>query len=188
MAEKGVVDGWCYEANGAEQGPVSSRILKRLAETGKLKPSSRVRRQGDGRWLIARDVKGLFKDAIESDAAIEPDDTTNQLSASVSQGLSEWGLASVLVGGCFLIAQNTPGHMLHRFGGSSLTTILLVLVSELVLLGGICFGLIGGIVGWLRASRAGKALPIAGIVVSAAGLMQWLIQLISIIRYMDNGR
>ena len=70
---------WYYQAMGEELGPVSWAELKELAETGFVTPEVLVRQGGDGRWLPASQVKGLFDggsppaEAEKPRAASEPE-------------------------------------------------------------------------------------------------------------------
>jgi GYF domain 2 len=52
---------WYFSLNGqAMSGPCSSRELKRLASTGQLLPTDRVRKEGMEKPVRARRLKGLF--------------------------------------------------------------------------------------------------------------------------------
>jgi hypothetical protein len=51
---------WFYEEGGRREGPVSSATLKQLADAGKIRPDTRVWRQGMAQWSEARAIKGLF--------------------------------------------------------------------------------------------------------------------------------
>lgn len=51
---------WYYSQNNTQQGPVSAFELKRLAESGKLRPEDLVWQDGMKHWIPASQVKGLF--------------------------------------------------------------------------------------------------------------------------------
>ena len=50
--------GWIVDTGRSEVGPVSSGDLKRMAETGRLTPAMRVRKDG-GDWRPASELRGL---------------------------------------------------------------------------------------------------------------------------------
>lgn len=58
---------WYYETGGIGFGPLPSSELKRLAQIGKVRPGTRVKKGVEGKWVLAERVKGLF-DAPESDS------------------------------------------------------------------------------------------------------------------------
>lgn len=51
---------WYYEDNGQRQGPVSPAMLKKLADSGQIRPETRVWRPGMAQWAEARAIRGLF--------------------------------------------------------------------------------------------------------------------------------
>ncbi len=52
---------WFYSADGKMMvGPCTSLEMKRLASTGQIQPTYRVRRKGRVKTVMARNVKGLF--------------------------------------------------------------------------------------------------------------------------------
>lgn len=61
---------WYYAKNNKRCGPVSAPEMKRLAQTGELRPEDLVWREGVEDWMPARKVKGLFDD--EAPAAATP--------------------------------------------------------------------------------------------------------------------
>ena len=52
---------WYYLQNNQQQGPVSSRQLKHLADSGQLQSSNLIWKEGMSQWAEARNVKGLFR-------------------------------------------------------------------------------------------------------------------------------
>lgn len=60
MSEK--KPGWYYAVEGERKGPVTSAELKRLADSGKLKASDLVWKEGMSEWAPAKKLKGLFPD------------------------------------------------------------------------------------------------------------------------------
>ena len=64
---------WYYTQNGEQFGPVSAAQIKQLAEAGKLKADDLVWQEGMKRWILARQVKGLFP--LEAVEAAIPVDT-----------------------------------------------------------------------------------------------------------------
>lgn len=58
-----MADEFFYKSNqnAAEQGPIDSKTLKKLAKSGELQPNSLLKR-GSGDWVVASSVKGLFPD------------------------------------------------------------------------------------------------------------------------------
>ena len=60
---------WFFAKDGSKgkmHGPVSARELKRLAATGGLAPTDRVKRDGMEKSVSARRVKGLFVPPAEA--------------------------------------------------------------------------------------------------------------------------
>ncbi len=53
---------WFCQIMGNEVGPVSSRRLSEMAQTGELQPDSLVRQADSDRWATADRVKGLFQE------------------------------------------------------------------------------------------------------------------------------
>ncbi|MEX0612296.1 MAG: DUF4339 domain-containing protein [Pirellulales bacterium] len=51
---------WFYVVDGHESGPVEPADLKRLAASGQLKPTDKVRREDMAEWFHAKQVKDLF--------------------------------------------------------------------------------------------------------------------------------
>ena len=51
---------WYIEQNGKKIGPVSSGRLRNLAGASEIGPKTRVRCGGEGKWIPAAEVKGLF--------------------------------------------------------------------------------------------------------------------------------
>ncbi len=52
---------WFYSFDGEMmRGPCTSLEMKNLAATGKILPTSRVKRKGRAKTVLARNVKGLF--------------------------------------------------------------------------------------------------------------------------------
>ena len=72
---------WCYEIDGEFHGPVPWEELRRLARTGRIGPTTMLRR-GRGEWLVARHVPGVFEGV-----AAEPRRTTSRPAASTTRAL-----------------------------------------------------------------------------------------------------
>jgi hypothetical protein len=51
---------WYYGRDGARHGPVSGEELKRLAESGELRPHDLVWREGMTQWQAAQQATGFF--------------------------------------------------------------------------------------------------------------------------------
>jgi hypothetical protein len=51
---------WYLSENGGVAGPFAFELLRQLASSGRLKPSDRVRPEGQAQWSAASDVPGLF--------------------------------------------------------------------------------------------------------------------------------
>jgi len=57
---------WFYSLEGEKmRGPCTSLEMKHLASTGRILPTSRVKRKGRVKTVLARNVKGLFLPAAE---------------------------------------------------------------------------------------------------------------------------
>ncbi|MDR3633524.1 MAG: AIM24 family protein [Isosphaeraceae bacterium] len=62
---------WYFRAGGAEFGPVSAAELVQQAAEGKIQPETELRK-GDGAWVAARKVAGLFDRAAQLKAGPPP--------------------------------------------------------------------------------------------------------------------
>ena len=51
---------WYFQSDGQECGPFTGSQLKRYADDGRIRPESLVKYGGDGRWVPAAQVQGLF--------------------------------------------------------------------------------------------------------------------------------
>ena len=51
---------WYYTKNGQRQGPINSKTLKQLANSGEVEPEEYVWKAGMTEWRTAKQVKGLF--------------------------------------------------------------------------------------------------------------------------------
>ena len=51
---------WYVQQDGQDSGPMTSRELKELAVSGRLRPTDRVRKEGMEKWVSAGNVKGLL--------------------------------------------------------------------------------------------------------------------------------
>jgi len=58
-----MADLWLYMKAGHRFGPVTARILRKLAVDGEIRPTDLVSREGSGTWADAARVKGLFTPA-----------------------------------------------------------------------------------------------------------------------------
>jgi hypothetical protein len=54
---------WFYTQKGEAFGPVSALDLRAAAHLGFLGPDDMVRRKDRERWIVAKSIRGLFKDA-----------------------------------------------------------------------------------------------------------------------------
>jgi hypothetical protein len=64
---------WFYSLDGRMMlGPCTSLEMKRLASTGQILPTYRVKRKGRVKTVMARNVKGLFPPAGELSGADRP--------------------------------------------------------------------------------------------------------------------
>jgi hypothetical protein len=52
--------GWFYELEGKLEGPIPTSQLRQLVRAGTLKPTDRVKREGMDKFLLAKNIKGLF--------------------------------------------------------------------------------------------------------------------------------
>lgn len=55
-----MADQWYYVTDGKKNGPVTSRVLKELADSGELLPSDQVQKYGALAWQRADTLKGLM--------------------------------------------------------------------------------------------------------------------------------
>lgn len=63
---------WFYRRGETQFGPYDASELKKLANDGTLRPSDLVARAGDGKWVAAASVKGLFAKAPSATASPPP--------------------------------------------------------------------------------------------------------------------
>jgi hypothetical protein len=56
-----VADEFFFTKDGKQYGPVSAVQLKQLADSGRLKPTDKVKKGGMANWVNASAVKGLFE-------------------------------------------------------------------------------------------------------------------------------
>lgn len=63
---------WYYEDNGNREGPVTPAALKQLADAGRIRPDTRVWRQGMAQWAPAKAIKGLFADGLPTSPSTSP--------------------------------------------------------------------------------------------------------------------
>jgi GYF domain 2 len=57
---------WFYSLDGRTMcGPCTPLEMKQLASSGRILPTSRVKRKGRTKTVMARNVKGLFLSAAE---------------------------------------------------------------------------------------------------------------------------
>ena len=81
---------WFYATSGGQMGPVDTAELKRLAAAGTLQPTSLVWREGLAEWVQASKVKGLFGPAepVGTSGGGEaggPEATESQVPAAAAQ-------------------------------------------------------------------------------------------------------
>lgn len=62
---------WFVEIRGKTLGPIESAQLKKLAENRTIDESTKVRRQGDGMWVAASNVSGLFSSKSVDSSQVE---------------------------------------------------------------------------------------------------------------------
>ena len=66
-------DLWYYHDGSKVHGPFSPRQFATLAASGSLRPDHRVRKGSNGKWYLARQVKGLsFPSLVQADAVATP--------------------------------------------------------------------------------------------------------------------
>jgi hypothetical protein len=101
----------------------------------------------------------------------------------------QWGLASLLIGSTLLVASCVTlvfNVLLFRGGPAGIPMGLAYfggLLGTVVVLALGIFGIVSGIRGWLWASsdRLCPALPVAGTLASAVGVLTWLVAAIDLI-------
>lgn len=62
---------WYYKTGNEEKGPISSKELKQLADSGQLSPTDLIRTNEKPDWKPASKVKGLFPEQTETSSAME---------------------------------------------------------------------------------------------------------------------
>ncbi len=107
---------------------------------------------------------------------------------------AQWGLASLLIGCTLLLASSVTlvfNVVLFRAGASGIPTGLALVGGLIGCLAVSALGLASllfGILGWSRAYATGTspALGVAGVAVSLAGLVAWLIAAIDLIAILES--
>ncbi len=79
---------WYFMLDGQKRGPVSEADLKRLAASGKLKPSDMIWKEGMAKWVPAGSMKGLFP-AAQAPAKTLPPPPPAKAAPPVTSGASE---------------------------------------------------------------------------------------------------
>ncbi|MBI3408547.1 MAG: DUF4339 domain-containing protein [Planctomycetes bacterium] len=64
-----MADQWYYTVDGRQTGPVSAAELKKMAVSGRLKPSEYIWRDGFADWVKAKTLKALFPEDGQVSAA-----------------------------------------------------------------------------------------------------------------------
>lgn len=62
---------WFVEIRGKTLGPIESAQLKKLAENRTIDENTKVRRQGEGMWVAASNVSGLFSSKSVDSSRVE---------------------------------------------------------------------------------------------------------------------
>jgi hypothetical protein len=70
----------------AESGPFPTDQLRKMAETGDLKPNDRIRPQGGDKWAMAKLVKGLFPNTSQTMVGAKPTPQSPPMGTPVSEG------------------------------------------------------------------------------------------------------
>lgn len=145
---------WYYESDGSREGPVESAALKKLADAGKIRPDTRVWRQGMAQWAEARAIKGLFVAGQTSAPAAAPTPSTSSTpqpdppsTASPAHG---WHPIDIAVE---IVREACPTNLaatISRLAGQAGISLLYVAAA------------IVPVVGLLISTRSGKFLPIVG--------------------------
>ena len=111
---------------------------------------------------------------------------------------AQWGLAALMIGGTLVVASCALlvfNILFWRTGPAGIPMGLAFMGGVVGTLGILClggFGIAAGIRAWSRAASDGTclALPLAGLLASAAGVVAWLIvaiDLIMILHAFDSG-
>jgi hypothetical protein len=86
---------WFYSVDGKKRGPVGSADLRRLADSGVIKPSDLVWKEGLAAWGAASSIKGLFPQPVAPPPPKVPA-ARPALAPAPSAGLNHQRLAVVL--------------------------------------------------------------------------------------------
>lgn len=92
---------WFLLHGDREVGPVFVRVLRRLAASGELDPTSLVRREGEREWIPAANVDGLFTEGTSGDSLSAPAEApwpSVESADSVTEGRSAQPSLSAAVG------------------------------------------------------------------------------------------
>jgi S1-C subfamily serine protease len=72
---------WFYQIMGEQFGPVEPEELRRLAAGGVIGPGTLVRQGGDGQWILAEYLRGLF---AQSAAAVQSPGSWREVKSTLS--------------------------------------------------------------------------------------------------------
>ena len=79
----------CYaKIGGGSFGPLSISSLKKLAQLGKVKADTPIRRGKDGKWIAAGMVKGL-QDCFELDIDLVEPQSLSELHVGADESLAD---------------------------------------------------------------------------------------------------
>ncbi|MEZ5944840.1 MAG: DUF4339 domain-containing protein [Planctomycetaceae bacterium] len=99
---------WYFLKDGEEHGPITSREMKEMADSGRIQPADKVRREKDAEWFPASRVKGLFGDSPKT---IPNDTRSNEQSGVLNRIMAllakrtrlELALIGLLASGVFFV-------------------------------------------------------------------------------------
>lgn len=63
---------WYFQSKGRRFGPITASLLKQHVEAGRVGPETLVRRDAEGDWVPAAQIRGLFKDVPASVPPADP--------------------------------------------------------------------------------------------------------------------
>ena len=84
---------WFYLVDEKKRGPVGSADLKRLADSGVLKPADLIWKEGLAAWVAASSIKGLFPQAASPPPPPPPEPPVARPAAPPAAGLHPQRLA-----------------------------------------------------------------------------------------------
>lgn len=114
---------WFYILDGQEAGPIESVALKQLADSGRITPDTKVRRDDLAKWNLAKQIKGLFPAVRSTGQPQMPARTDTPATCSVcpepivstnTNRTWKWAIICAVIGGCIVVVSLKGASIFSR--------------------------------------------------------------------------